>query len=116
MANLVRIRDVNVYTAMGPDAAECYGVLQLLQDNNVPFNHLNWSSVEDGSRTFEPLGTWHFTSDGVTFEQKTFTRFPIIHWKIIMDDDTNGVNVVVGLTELQNSQLIANLDKVVRPS
>ena len=116
MANLVRIRDVNVYTALGPDAAECYDVVKLLKDNNVPFNHLNWSSTDDASNVFDPLNTWNFTSDGVTFEQKTFTRFPIIHWRIIMDDDTNGVNVAVGLTELQNSQLIANLDKVVRPS
>ena len=116
MANLVRIRDIHVYTALNEDAAECFNVVKLLQDNNVPFNHLNWKDGSDADNVFAPLNTWNFTSDGVTFEQKTFTKFPIIHWRIIMDDDTNGVNVAVGLTELQNSQLIANLDKIVRPS
>ena len=116
MANLVRIREVVAYTALGPDAAECYEVIKLLKDNNVPFNHLNWNAAEDGANVFEPLGTWNLSSDGVNTENKTFTRFPIVHWKIVMDDDSSGVNVAVGLTELQNSQLIANLDKVVRPS
>jgi len=114
MANLIRIREVVVYTALGPNAAECYDVVKLLKDNNVPINHLNWNNEDNANSTFDPLSTWNFTSDGIVFEQKTFTRFPIIHWRNVFDDDTSGINVAVGLTELQNSQLIANLDKVVR--
>jgi hypothetical protein len=116
MANLIRIRDVTVYTALGVNAAECYEAVKLLKDNNVPINHLNWNNEDDAANTFAPLSTWNFTANGADFSTREITRFPIVHWKIVMDDDTNGINVAVGLEELQNSQLIANLDKVVRPS
>jgi len=122
MANLVRIRDVHVYTALGEKAVECVNVLKLLKDNNVPFNHLNWSTDEalSNQQVFEPISTWSWSADAENFEQKVFasdaTSLPFVHWRNVFDNDTSSVNCAVGLSELQNSQLFANLDKVVRPS
>lgn len=118
MANLVRIRDVHVYTCFGEKVAECWDVMKLLKDNNIPFTQLNWNSDEDfvNANVLAPLNTWSYTEDGVNFDTKTLTAVPVVHWKNVFDDDVTGVNVVQGLAELQNSQLILNQDKVVRPS
>jgi len=118
MANLVRIRDVHVYTCFGEKVAECWDVIKLLKDNNIPFTQLNWNNDEDfaAANVFAPLNTWNYTADGETYENKTFTAVPVVHWKNVFENDVSGINAAQGLTELQNSQLIANLDKVVRPS
>lgn len=117
MANLVKIKKIHVYTAMTEDAAECWDVLKLLKDNNLPFTHLNWHDDTELHNVYAPLNTWNYSNDGEGSEtfSKEFTRMPIIHWECVYDDDFVGVNAAQGLVELQNSQLMANLDKVVRP-
>lgn len=113
MANLIKIKKVTLYTALTEDAAECYEVLALLKSNNIPVNHLHWRDGEELSKVFDPLATWSFSSDGETTFQKTFTKVPIVHWESMYDNDNFLVNVAVGLDELQNSQLISEVDKVV---
>lgn len=114
MANLVKIKKITLYTALTEDAAECYNALKLLKDNNLPFTHLNWRDGEEIHNVFNPLGTWNFF-DGTQQFQKTFTKMPIVHWECVYDNDDVMTNVAEGLTELQNSQLMSNLEKVVIP-
>lgn len=115
MANLVKLKKVVAYSAMTQDAAECWDVIKLLKDNNIPFQHLSWNDDSQLQGLYDALGTWQFSPDGVTLSQKTFTKLPIVHWEAVYDDDGVYTNVALGFTEFQNSQLIANLDKIVRP-
>ena len=115
MANLVKIKKITVYTAMTADAAECWDAVKLLKDNNVPMNHLNWSDDSTLAGLYEALGTWNYY-DGETLSHQTFTKLPIVHWEGVYDSDDVVTNAAEGLTELQNSQLMANLDKIVRPA
>jgi hypothetical protein len=115
MANLVKLKKVVVYTAMTADAAECWDAVKLLNDNNIPFQHLNWTDSSQLQGVFDSLATWNYSPDGVELVHKTFTKLPIVHWEAVYDDDNVSTNAAMGLTELQNSQLLANLDKVVRP-
>lgn len=116
MANLLRIREVTIYATLDEHAAEAHQVKELLKTHNVPVINLFWGEPEEAARNFEPLSSWSWTVDGETHTQRTFDRFPIVTWKNVFDNDVIGLNNAVGLEELQNSQLIANLDKVVRPS
>ena len=114
MANLVKIKKITVYTAMTADAAECWDAIKLLNDNNVPYNHLNWANDSTIPGLYEALGTWNYF-DGETMSHKTFTKLPIVHWECVYDDDAVATNAAHGFEELQNSQLMANLDKIVQP-
>lgn len=116
MANLVRIRDVYLYTAMNETAADCVAAMNLLKTNDVPFTHIFYGDAEAAAAALEPLKTWNWTADGVGYSTRDNLVYPVVHWRVIFDDDTNGVNCSVGLEDLQNSQLLANLDKLVRPS
>ena len=117
MANILRIRDVAAYTTLDENAAESAAVVSALKSNDVPFQHLFWGDADEAKKAFDPLNTWTFKSDDGTSEgQKTFTRFPIVHYRAIFDDDSQGICVAVGLEGLQNSALMNNLSKVVRPS
>lgn len=115
MANLVKLKKVVIYTAMSADAAECWEAIKLLTDNNIPFQHLNWTDSSQLQGIYDSLGTWNYSNDGATLIHKTFTKLPIVHWEAVYDDDGVYSNACMGLTELQNSQLLTNLDKVVRP-
>jgi len=113
MANLVKIKKITVYTAMTADAGECWNAVKLLKDNNVQFHHLSWSDDSTLAGLYTALGTWNY-SDGQTMSNKTFTKLPIVHWECVYDDDSVFTNAAEGLTELQNSQLMANLNKIVQ--
>ena len=114
MANLVKIKKITVYTAMTADAAECWNAVKLLNDNNVPFHHLSWNDGSNLPGLFSALETWNYF-DGVEMTHKTFSKLPIVHWEGVYDDDTVATNASQGFEELQNSQLMANLDKIVQP-
>ena len=114
MANLVKLKKVTVYTAMTADAAECWDVVKLLKDNNVPIHHLNWADDSTLQGLYDALGTWNYF-DGAELYHRTFDKLPIVHWEAAYDDETNATHVTVGLEELENSQLLNNLDKLVRP-
>ena len=112
MASIVKLKKITVYTAMTEDAAECWDVLKLLKDNNVPFHHLNWNDDSTLAGLYSALGTWNYFN-GTEFYHKEFTKLPIVHWEAVYDDDNVVTNVASGLTELQSSELMANLDKIV---
>jgi hypothetical protein len=114
MANLVKIKKVHIYTAMTEDAAECWSAVKLLKDNNVPVNHLNWGDDATLSGLYESLGTWNYY-DGEKLYHKSFSKLPIIHWECVYEDDLVVTNAAEGLEELQKSELMANLDKIVKP-
>jgi hypothetical protein len=114
MANLVKIKKITVYTAMTADAAECWDVLKLLKDNNVPFHHLNWGDDSTLAGLFSALNTWNYFN-GTEFYHKEFTKLPIVHWECVYDDDAVVTNAAEGLAELQASELMANLSKIVQP-
>jgi len=115
MANLVKIKKIALYTALTEDAAECYNAMKLLKDNNVPFSHLNWRDGDEIHNVFTPLNTWNFSDNGEDTHQKVFTKMPIVHWECVYDNDNVLVNAAQGYDELVNSQLMANLDKIVVP-
>jgi len=115
MANLVKIKKITVYTAMTADAAECWNAVKLLKDNNVPFHHLCWNDDTNLEGLFGALNTWNYF-DGTEMTHKTFTKLPIIHWEGVYDTDDVATNAAQGFAELQNSQLMANLNKIVQPA
>lgn len=115
MANIARIRDVYLYSAFNDDVVECLAAKKLLEENNIPFTFLNYN--ENHEDALVPLKTWWFSPDpSIEAQNRTDAKYPLVHWRNIFDDDSQCLNVAVGLTEIQNSQLIANKDKVVRPS
>jgi len=116
MANTLRkLKKVTAYTAMTADAAECWEVLQFLKDNNIPYQLLNWHDDTALQGLYDSLGTWNWYN-GVEVTHKTFTKLPIVHWEGVWegDDDIIATDCAVGLEELKNSVLLANLDKLVR--
>ena len=114
MANLLKLKKVTAYTAMTADASECWNAIKLLKDNNIPVHHLNWSDDSSLEGLYQALGTWNYF-DGTSLYHRTFDKLPIVHWESVYDDDTTATHVAVGLEDLQNSQLLSNLDKLVRP-
>lgn len=104
MANLAKIKDVYLYVAISEHAQECYEARQLLDQNNIPYTLLAYFEPTQFPDVCAALSTWWWTG-GV---QRTIDRFPIVHWKNCYDDYETDLGVAVGLTELQNSVLMAN--------
>lgn len=116
MANLVRIRDVYLYAGFDDSVTEARAIAKVLEDNNVPYSLLMYTQSDSIEPALEPIKTWALSADALTSSTRDDLKMPLIHWKNIFDNDTNCINAASGLTEFQNSQLVANLDKVVRPS
>lgn len=113
MFSIVKIKSIHVYTAWNEHAKECWDAMKLLQDNGIPYTHMNYLDDEQMNKVIESLNTWTFSEDGENRFQKTFTKFPIVHWEAVNDNDDKYMNVAEGLEELQNSQLIQLKEKVV---
>lgn len=116
MANILKIRNVYLYTAMCDNAQDCWEALKLLKENNIPFVQLNYQDdsnffTENGTMT--NLSTWKFSSDGITSFKKSFTKFPILHWDVLTEDYEKYKNCAEGLDEIKTCDLILNKDKIV---
>lgn len=107
-----KISHVQVLTAMCQHASECWEVIQLLKDNNVPHLVCNWHRPEDIPTIVDPIKDWNLF-DGENWYQREVTCLPVIQWKVLYNDVTIRDNIAVGVDELVNSQLWENLDKVV---
>lgn len=109
MSNLVKIKDVVLYTAITEHAGECYACKKLLRDSNIAFKELCYADESTHQENFDALGTWAFGSD---YRSVKFTKFPIIHWTEFYDDWNRYVEVVDGLEQLKQSNLLKNAAKV----
>ena len=107
-----KISHVQVLTAMSEFAGECWEVIQLLRENEVPHNVFNWHTQEDVPTIIDPIKDWNLF-DGEDWYQREVTKLPVIQWSVLYDDVTLRENLAVGVDELKESQLWKNLDKVV---
>lgn len=104
MANLAKIKEIHLYVALSENAQECYEARQLLDQNGIPYTLLAYFEPDQYPNIFTALSTWWWTGG----TQRTIDKFPIVTWKNCYDDYETDLGVAVGLTELQNSVLIAN--------
>jgi len=107
-----KITRVTVYTAMCEHAAECWEVLELVRENEIPHSHFNWHNPEEVPGVIEPFKTMNFF-DGEDWYMREDVRLPIVEWETLYDDVTLRHNIAIGVDELKDSQLWKNLDKVV---
>jgi len=106
---LVKIQDVVLYVGLTENGAECFQAKKLLADNNIPHRVLSYFDPEQHVHVFNSLNTWRW---GENFEQKTFTDFPIIHWKECYDDFSTKLFCVTSVAELNLSNLVLNKEIV----
>lgn len=106
MTNLVKIKDVCVYSAMNEHALECYEIKKRLTQEGVSFKDLYYGDDTQHETIFKALSTWNW-KDNVHVE---FSRFPIVHWQNIYDDYTQDLEVVNSLEDFLNSPLMKNSD------
>ena len=110
MANLIKIRDIVLYTALTEDATECYACKKLLNEHNIKYKVLHYGDESVHQQNFDALSTWSFGPD---YRQHEFKKFPIIHWNEYYDDYERYMEVATSLDELKNSNLIKNASLVV---
>lgn len=106
MANLAKIKDICVYSAMTEHALECYEVKQLLIKNGVVFKDLYFGDINQHQETFNALSTWYWKGN----VKLTFKRFPIIHWENCYDDYSHDMEAANCLEDFLNSTLMKNID------
>jgi hypothetical protein len=109
---LIKIKNVTLYTAICEHAQDCWYCLSALKKTKIPFNQLHYDNDQLKDGLYKSLSTWKFF-DGKEYFQNEFNRLAIVHWESFYDDEEGPkVNIAVGLNELKESQLFANLDKV----
>ena len=109
---LIKIKNVTLYTAICEHAQDCWYCLSALRKTKIPFNQLNYNDDQLLEGVYTPLSTWNYF-DSEEYFQKEIDRLAIVHWESFYDDEEGPkVNIAVGLNELKESQLFANLDKV----
>lgn len=111
---LTKIKRVYLYTAICPRAGECWDILEALRGANVEYVHMHYSDDVEMQASVDALKTWTFHNGTEEIAGDTIVDFPLVIWDAYYDDDEGPrPNVVKSLAELQNSQLMNNLDKVV---
>jgi len=106
---LAKIKDVTLYVGLTENGAACFQVKKLLADNNIPHKLLAYNDTAQHPSVFGALNTWRW---GENLETRTFTDFPIVHWKEV---DTNAdivLKCVTSVAELNNSSLLLNKELV----
>jgi len=110
MAELVKIFEVALHAAFTEDAAECYQFHKVLKDNGIPFAFMSYNDhVEAQQATLAALSTWRF---GTEYEQRTFTKFPILIYKEAYNDWTTSLFVAETMEELLASTVITRKELV----
>lgn len=108
---LVKIKNICIYTAFYKNVGECFNAIKLLKENNIPYDltHLN-----DDSRLYELFETFEKLYQRPI---NTINKLPVVTWISFYENSlsTEVVNIAVGLEEIQNSELMNNLDKLVLP-
>lgn len=117
MSNLVKIKDVFLYTSTQLSAnttAACNAARDLLTSANVKFTELwyNDESVKESIPALTSLSTWNWGPGG-SKGQTTFTDFPLVHWTECYDDWSSHQEHAAGVGELQSSNLLKNTQLVV---
>lgn len=110
--DIVKIKRVNLYTAICENAQECWEALQKMREANIQFVHLHYRDDQEIPNVVKPLSTWNYF-DGEEYFNRELDRFPIVHWETYYDDGEGPrVNIAVGVDEIVNSQLWKNLGRV----
>ena len=102
MANLVKIKEVCLYIGFTEHAQECFEMKKALSDAGITPRVLAYNDEAQHPELFASLSTWRW-EDGVA---RTFTKFPIVHWKKCYDDFETEVQCATSVSEL--SDLLAN--------
>lgn len=107
MANLVKIKEVVLYIGLTANASDCFSAKKLLDDANIKYTLLSYNNSDEFHYIFDSLSTWHYGPRNNTYH-KTFTDFPILHWKECYDDYEFQIESADGLVEIKNSNLLKN--------
>jgi hypothetical protein len=111
MANLVKIKEVYLYIGLTAKTSDCDAAKKLLDDANVKYNLLTYNDPAQHHYVFESLSTWNWGNPN-NLTKRTFTDFPILHWKEYYDDYEQQVECADGLTEIENCSLLKNASLV----
>ena len=102
---LAKIKDVCLYVGLTENGAACFQAKKLLADNNIPFKLLAYNDTAQHASVFAALNTWRWGEDN---ETRTFTDFPIVHWKEVDTNADTVLNCATSVAELNNSTLLLN--------
>jgi len=112
MANLVKIKEVYLYTSnkLGDGVtADCEAAKALLTNAGIKFNELwyNDPNIDENAPVLTSLSTWHWGPNGEK-GQRQMTSFPILHWTECMDDWSSHREHAHGLSEIKAATLLQN--------
>ncbi len=111
---LVKIKEVILYTGLTEGAADCVRVLKLLKSEGIKYTLLNYSDQDHQHvENFNALGTWTF-GPGEGYK-KVFTDYPILLWKECFDNWDIYQHAATGIDEISSvieDKLIPYAEKV----
>jgi hypothetical protein len=105
MANIIKIKDVELIFGLTEGAHECFLCKQVLDQANIKFRVLHYGDDKSQQRQLDNMSTWSFGAD---FKQYKFTEFPIVTWKEFYDDYERFLEVAQSAEELKASNLLKN--------
>jgi hypothetical protein len=96
---LVRITDIYLYTGLTSTGGNNSALAkQWMDDNNIVYTHLWYMDSVQHADVFEAMNTWNLG---------TFSDFPFVIYDEIHDDSETIVRqALIGLSEIQNSNLV----------
>lgn len=96
--SIIKIKDVCLCTGLIKDNNENRTAFDWLKENGVDFTHLAYWDPAQHPDVFSSLQTWD--------HDVSIDRFPILHYhEVDSDFNLRGV-VLVGLAEIQNSNIV----------
>lgn len=101
--SIVKIKDICLCTGLVKDNNENRSAYDYLTSSNIDFKHLAYWDPAQHQGVWDSLQTW--------IHDKQINTFPIVHYHQVDDQyNTTGV-VLVGLSEIMNSDIV-NLSKL----
>jgi len=107
MANIVQITNVQLGVGLTDNFKECVDCINFLQQNNIEVGILNYAGDEI-------VHAMVFAAYSDAYH--TVTDFPIILWTETYDDGNMIRQMVLSLSDLQTSALIAHKDLICQLS
>lgn len=98
--SVVRISDIHLYTGLTASASDSFAAKKWCDENKINYIHLHYGDDSQHREVFSTLSTW-FPG------QKDIVDFPIITYHEHYSDSGNLVKSIVGLKNIQNSNLVS---------
>jgi len=110
MAELTKIKSIYLYAAFTEDVADCYSVLKMLRDRNIPFTFLNFGDQEHHYKdTLRAISDWPLGADG---HKKKCDKFPVLVWDECFSDWTTYRRIAHGIDEIKTCDVFTKTNLI----